>query len=41
VNAGDAPYLGPVLMDERGIIQLLHASRLAGLAESVRKLLPA
>lgn len=40
VNAGDAPYLGPVLMDEKGIIQLLHASRLAGLAENVRELLP-
>jgi chemotaxis-related protein WspB len=33
VNVGEAPYLGPVVMEEKGIIQLLHASRLAGLAE--------
>ena len=32
-----APFLGPVLVDERGVIQLLHAQKL--LAENVRELL--
>jgi hypothetical protein len=39
VKVAAAPYLGPVIMDEKGVIQLLHASRLAGLAEGVRELL--
>jgi chemotaxis-related protein WspB len=37
VRSGTAPYLGPVLMDEKGVIQLLHAQHL--LAEKVRDLL--
>ena len=41
MNVGNAPYLGPVLMEGKGIIQLIHASRLAGLAENVREMLPA
>lgn len=28
VRSGTAPYLGPVLMDEKGVIQLLHAQHL-------------
>jgi chemotaxis-related protein WspB len=39
VKVGTAPYLGPVIMDNQGVIQLLHASRLAGLDEGVRELL--
>ena len=37
VKIGAAPYLGPVLMDEKGPIQWLHAQRL--LSEPVRNLL--
>lgn len=40
VTVGGAPYLGPVVMDAGGIIQLLRGGRLAGLAEQVRELLP-
>lgn len=32
VRIGAAPYLGPVLMDNKGVIQLIHASGLAALA---------
>jgi chemotaxis-related protein WspB len=32
VKPGGAPYLGPVVMDDQGIIQLLHPDRLAALA---------
>jgi chemotaxis-related protein WspB len=35
VKVGDAPYLGPVIMDDKGVIQLLYASRLAELAKGV------
>jgi chemotaxis-related protein WspB len=37
VNPTAAPFLGPVLIDERGVIQLLHAQKL--LAGNVRELL--
>ena len=37
VKTGDAPHLGPVVMDEQGVIQLLHAEHL--LTETVRNLL--
>jgi chemotaxis-related protein WspB len=37
VNLLASPYLGPVLMDEKGVIQLVHAQKL--LAEDVRDLL--
>jgi len=37
VKLGHAPYLGPVIMDEKGVIQLLHPEHL--LAENVRQLL--
>ena len=37
IKVGGAPYLGPVVMDEQGVIQLLHAHRL--LTESVREML--
>lgn len=37
VKVGDAPYLGPVVMDEHGAIQLLQAQHL--LTERVRELL--
>ncbi|MCU0782605.1 MAG: chemotaxis protein CheW [Verrucomicrobia bacterium] len=37
VKVGSAPYLGPVLMDDKGAIQLLHAEHL--LADGVRELL--
>lgn len=37
VKVGAAPYLGPVIMDDQGVIQLLHAQHL--LAEGVRELL--
>jgi chemotaxis-related protein WspB len=37
VKVGAAPYLGPVIMDDKGVIQLLHAQHL--LAEGVRELL--
>ena len=37
VNLAATPYLGPVLMDEKGVIQLLHTQKL--LAEKVRELL--
>jgi len=40
VKVGGAPYLGPVLMDGRGIIQLLHGAGLAKLAEKAGELLP-
>ena len=39
VQVGDAPYLGPVVMDDQGVIQLLHAEHL--LTETVRHLLAA
>ncbi len=41
IVVGAAPYLGPVLMDGKGVIQLIHAAGLAGLAGHVRELLPA
>jgi len=37
VNLTTTPYLGPVLMDEKGVIQVLHAQKL--LADNVRELL--
>jgi chemotaxis-related protein WspB len=37
VKVGAAPYLGPIIMDDKGIIQLLRAQYL--LSESVRALL--
>lgn len=37
VKVGNAPYLGPVVMDEKGVIQLLHADQL--LTDTVRNLL--
>lgn len=37
VELGHAPYLGPVIMDEQGVIQLLHPEHL--LTEHVRRLL--
>jgi chemotaxis-related protein WspB len=37
VKVGNAPYLGPVVMDDKGVIQLLHAEHL--LTETVRDLL--
>ncbi len=37
VKPSAAPFLGPVLIDKRGVIQLLHAQKL--LAENVRELL--
>jgi chemotaxis-related protein WspB len=37
VRPHNAPYLGPVLMDDKGVIQLLRAQHL--LAENVRELL--
>jgi len=37
VKPSAAPFLGPVLIDKRGVIQLLHAQNL--LAENVRELL--
>jgi len=37
VKVRAAPYLGPVLMDHKGVIQLLHAQHLLG--EGVRELL--
>jgi len=37
VKVGAVPYLGPVIMDDKGVIQLLHAQYL--LAEGVRELL--
>ena len=37
VKVGGTPYLGPVLMDSQGVIQLLHAQHL--LTESMRELL--
>jgi chemotaxis-related protein WspB len=37
VTVGTAPYLGPVVMDQQGVIQLLHAEHL--LTGSVRDLL--
>jgi chemotaxis-related protein WspB len=37
VNLAATPYLGPVLMDEKGVIQLVHTQKL--LAEKVRELL--
>jgi chemotaxis-related protein WspB len=37
VKVGAAPYLGPIIMDERGVIQLLRAQHL--LSENVRELL--
>jgi chemotaxis-related protein WspB len=37
VRSNAAPYLGPVIMDDKGVIQLLRAQHL--LAESVRDLL--
>lgn len=39
VELGHAPYLGPVIMDEQGVIQLLHPEHL--LTENVRQLLRA
>jgi len=39
VKVSAAPYLGPVLMDHKGVIQLLHAQHLLG--EGVRELLRA
>ena len=37
VKVGDAPYLGPVVLDEKGVIQLLHAEHL--LTETMHELL--
>lgn len=37
VKVSNAPYLGPVLMDDHGVIQLLHTQNLLG--EGVRELL--
>jgi len=37
IRAGSAPYLGPVIMDEKGVIQLVRAQFL--LAENLRDLL--
>jgi chemotaxis-related protein WspB len=37
VKVGGAPYLGPVVMDEKGVIQLLHAEHL--LSDTLRNLL--
>jgi chemotaxis-related protein WspB len=37
VTFADAPYLGPVLMDEQGAIQWLHSHRL--LSQPIRELL--
>jgi chemotaxis-related protein WspB len=37
VELRNAPYLGPVIMDEQGVIQLLHPEHL--LSEQVRQLL--
>lgn len=37
VTVSDAPYLGPVVMDAQGVIQLLHAEHL--LTDTVRQLL--
>ena len=37
VQVGAAPYLGPVVMDDKGVIQLLHAEHL--LTDTVRHLL--
>ena len=37
VQPGHAPYLGPVVMDDQGVIQLLHTEHL--LPETVRALL--
>jgi chemotaxis-related protein WspB len=37
VHIGDAPFLGPVITDERGVIQWIHEQRL--LSEQVRDLL--
>ena len=37
VRSRTAPYLGPVIMDDKGVIQLLRAQHL--LAENVRELL--
>jgi chemotaxis-related protein WspB len=37
VQPGHAPYLGPVVMDDQGVIQLLHTEHL--LPETVRELL--
>lgn len=39
LQVGDAPYLGPVAMDDHGVIQLLHAEHL--LTEHARSLLAA
>lgn len=39
VRPGAAPYLGPVVMDEKGVIQLLHIQHL--LAQNMRDLLSA
>lgn len=35
LNLAAAPFLGPVLLDEKGVIQLLHAKKL--LAENLRE----
>lgn len=37
VNVDVAPYLGPVLMDAKGVIQLIHPSRIATLAGEMSK----
>jgi len=37
VKLASAPFLGPVLMDEKGVIQLLHTHKLLG--ESLRELI--
>jgi len=37
VKVGAAPYLGPIIMDDKGVIQLLRAQHL--LSENVRDLL--
>jgi chemotaxis-related protein WspB len=39
IQLSNAPYLGPVIMDEQGVIQLLHPEHL--LADNVRQLLRA
>ena len=39
VQVGHAPYLGPVAMDDQGVIQLLHAEHL--LTDTLRQLLAA
>ena len=37
IRSGNAPYLGPVILDDKGAIQLVRAQHL--LAENLRELL--